>query len=218
MPSLQELSNIEMDLATALGHNSRTGNELEAKIPRVTTASMKEGAKVTDTEIPLEVLLTMAKELGNTMGAPPSWQVGTPMIGFVPPAPFPFQIRGGILNNLELNRLAPPVQTTAVEAKPENSEKADIKEEGLGSWKPGDALQLSAADIAELEAAAAKKEAEKKRKRDEKGRKKKEKEAKKLKRAAKKKGTIAEKEEKVKKEERVTPTKNTLNLSDSDSE
>ena len=164
-------------------------------------------------------IMFLLSQLGNTMGAPPSWQVGTPMIGFVPPAPFPFQIRGGILNNLELNRLAPPVQTTAVEAKPENSEKADIKEEGLGSWKPGDALQLSAADIAELEAAATKKAAEKKRKRDEKERKKKEKEAKKLKRAAKKKGTTtAEKEEKVKKEERVTPTKNTLNLSDSDSE
>ena len=164
-------------------------------------------------------IMFLLSQLGNTMGAPPSWQVGTPMIGFVPPAPFPFQIRGGILNNLELNRLAPPVQTTAVEAKPKNSEKADIKEEGLGSWKPGDALQLSAADIAELEAAAAKKAAEKTRKRDEKERKKKEKEAKKLKRAAKKKGTTtAEKEEKVKKEERVTPTKNTLNLSDSDSE
>lgn len=72
------------------------------------------------------------------MGAPPSYLISTPMIGFVPPAPFPYQIRGGILNNFEMEGKVEKVE------KKENVEEVEEKEEKI-------VVELSAEDIAALE-------------------------------------------------------------------
>lgn len=57
---LSVLSALEMSLASALGHNTRTGSDLKIPNVRVTT---KEGATVEEGVIRIEELLTLAKEV-----------------------------------------------------------------------------------------------------------------------------------------------------------
>ena len=165
---LKELSDAECALAEVLGHNDR--NNAVLSLPPPPRVYTKEAPPASSRPtISLTALLTHARDLSQTMGAPPSWVVNTPMIGFVPPAPFPHQIRSGVLNTLELSSHGvPPTPgqklVAPIPEPPPPSDPAPAPSPSAPTWKPGDAIKLSEEDLKKLEAA----KAEKKRKREEK--------------------------------------------------
>jgi len=102
------------------------------------------------------------------MCAPPSWITGAPITGFSPPAPYAHEIRGGVLNRLERERVMKKVvrrKREEEEVKRENERREGGREEEEGGerkrrkveekiekkeWKEGE-IQLSEEDMNMLE-------------------------------------------------------------------
>ena len=86
------------------------------------------------------------------MCAPPSWITGAPITGFSPPAPYAHEIRGGVLNRLERERVMKKVVRRKREEEEGGERKRRKVEEKIEKkeWKEGE-IQLSEEDMNMLE-------------------------------------------------------------------